>query len=332
MNKIFSTDHLKTLWLAFKLNVPTKLSELLNDMKLSSFENDMKLSSFENDLEVANPDWDQIDETQPDYVKNRPMGLLTPEYYATRYNGDPTVSTSAQSTYYHTNIDSIAMPQNLNPQSTYKVIFDGVEYNDVPCRLGTNVYGAGLYPQIGETMENMKSQFPNGKYVEYPFLLFDNGATNKTFMVTKRDYVSDSDIHKTYHLEIYEYVAPEIKRLDKKYLPEELLNEVDELTNQTNGLINQNVLINVSTYRYENTSDGIIYRYVVDSDVFNTISTALTNGDYMHIQTFDDDGRYMTLSVSTETTICIQCYYNADTKLIVYLCETEEQCDELYNG
>ena len=144
------------------------------------------------------PDWNQNDDTQPDYVKNRPF-----------YTRDP-VGTEIvpESTVVFSDISGIMgarWPQNFDALEgqTYTISWDGTEYECV-CTLVNGTQALGNLAIIG-----------TGSNTGEPFMFIKQGS----WMVG----ASDSAIEHTIGIKIY---AAQIVKIDEKYLPE-LMDKVN---------------------------------------------------------------------------------------------------------
>ena len=139
------------------------------------------------------PDWNQNDSTQPDYVKNRPF-----------YTGDPvgtvlveesTVSFAADDPVYMGQLPSTF---EATVGETYKVYWDGAAY-ECTC------VDFNSYPVIGNL-----SIMDFGSDTGEPFLmLVDNGRVIEI-------YTADTSASHTFSICVF---APEVVKIDEKYLP-----------------------------------------------------------------------------------------------------------------
>ena len=142
------------------------------------------------------PDWNQNDETQPDYVKNRPF-----------YTGDPVETvlleeTTAEFTEKN-NVYSyrLSNPILLEVGQTYQVSWDGTVYECVGTDFNSNIIIGN--PSIMNAGED------TGEPFLYGFAQF---------------YTKDTSASHT--ISISANVTP-ITKIDKKYLPEPYMNKVN---------------------------------------------------------------------------------------------------------
>ena len=142
------------------------------------------------------PDWNQNDETQPDYVKNRPF-----------YTGDPvenifveesTVSFADAGYGYLGQIQSTFVP---TVGETYKVSWDGIDY-ECTCIESNST------PMLGDINILFGESDPDGE----PFLI---GAFNGAEL---RIITLDTSASHTFSIVSRESVAPVVK-ISPKYLP-----------------------------------------------------------------------------------------------------------------
>ena len=142
-------------------------------------------------------DWNQNDETQPDYVKNRPF-----------YTGDPVemvpVEDSSVSFAISDGLYDAIFPTSFNAEfgQTYKVSWDGIVYectcanfNNCPIIGNQSIMGVG--PDTGE-----------------PFIIFNERGLNETGWVSRT-----TDTSASHTISIREFGTPVIK-IDEKYIPE----------------------------------------------------------------------------------------------------------------
>ena len=156
----------------------------------STFE---KIGSAQIDGSATQPDWNQNDDTQPDYVKNRPF-----------YTGDPveTVLVEETSIAFEDSGSGvyIALPQlafDAIVGDTYKVYWDGTTY-ECTCISFNNIPAIGNFSIAGA-----------GSDTGEPFLmLIENGQFT----------IGTTDTSASHTISISGMVAPVVK-IDAKYLP-----------------------------------------------------------------------------------------------------------------
>ena len=163
----------------------------------STFE---KIGSSQIDGSNTQPDWNQNDETQPDYIKNRPF-----------YTGDPvenvlieeTTAPFADSTmgYY---MAEVASTFAATDGETYKVSWDGTVY-ECTCMFYFNTFMIGNQSIMGV-----------GSDTGEPFIIgIFNGQNTK---------ISTLDTSASHTFSISSMtVIPPIVKIDEKYLPDTLL-------------------------------------------------------------------------------------------------------------
>ena len=155
----------------------------------SAFE---KIGSTQIDGSTTQPDWNQNDDTQPDYVKNRPF-----------YTGDPVETVLVEETTVafadYGGVYTAQFPSTVEVTAgeTYKVSWDGTVY-ECACVLFNDTYAIGnlsirdIGPDTGE-----------------PFLI---GVNNGEGI-----FIATADTSASHTLSISEMVVPIVK-IDKKYL------------------------------------------------------------------------------------------------------------------
>lgn len=162
------------------------------------------------------PDWNQNDNTQPDYVKNRPF-----------YTGDPvetvlveesTVSFADRDGIYRGQLESTF---SATVGDTYKVSWDGASY-ECTCILLKNL------PAIGNP-----SIMGPGSNTGEPFLMgVDNGRGIAIF-------TADTSASHTFSISSYAELV--VKIIDQKYLPVASETEpgIISITPLSNGILQQ---------------------------------------------------------------------------------------------
>ena len=194
MNKPFTTDHLKWLWAAFKHNIPKKLSD------------------FENDVySEINPDWEQTDETKPDYIKRKPFGNFENVYikiFDRKFVAEKVVSNNSgvcmRTIIYMTS-------GLLKSGKTYAVEIDGITYKDLSCDMISSGSQA-LYPHIG----NDPSSFDT-----YPFCIFSISYPAISLEI-RTPY--KGQMYETIDIKIYEFMPSYKKTIGEEWLPNDLVN------------------------------------------------------------------------------------------------------------
>lgn len=140
------------------------------------------------------PDWNQNDDTQPDYVKNRPF--YTGDHVETVLLEETTATFSAQ---YRLYVATISVDFSLEIGTTYKVSWDGTVYSCV-------CYEYSGSPTIGNQYI-ITSTSDTGE----PFIATVN-SNNRTLII----YTQDTSASHT--ISISGMIAP-ITKIDAKYIP-----------------------------------------------------------------------------------------------------------------
>ena len=225
----------------------------------STFE---KIGSTQIDGSATQPDWNQNDATQPDYVKNRPF-----------YTGDPVetvlVEESTVAFIDNSGLYTAQFPSTVEVTAgeTYKTSWDGTIY-ECACVLFSNVYAIGnlsiqgIGPDTGE-----------------PFLIgVNNGAGI---------FIGTVDTSASHTISISERVAPVVK-LDKKYLAQPDWNQNDKTA--ADYVKNRPFYSETGTVTVENVIDGMpLERFPVFS-VGDTV-TVNVDGVEHSLVAYDDGGR-----------------------------------------
>ena len=166
------------------------------------------------DTTLSQADWNQNDDTQPDYVKNRPF-----------YTGDPvkTVVVEESTVTFIENDGLYAAEFRSTFESTvgdtYKVSWDGTVY-DCMC------VDVGGRPTIGNTYI-----FGEGSDTGEPFLMGVHNGVGITILTP------DTSASHTFSISRF---AQEVVKIDKKYLPENIATKSDVEAAQTAAATAQN--------------------------------------------------------------------------------------------
>ena len=185
---------------------------------------------------LATPDWNQNDETAPDYIKNRPFYTTDP-VETELVNGTFAFVDSGQGFYMTQDITI-----ELTEGKTYKVMFDGVEYETECQLLGSGESGT---PYIGSI------EIALGGTPSMPFLYTNFMLTNLT------DAEHDITIKTT---------VAQVVQIPDKYISDTFRTVVDagyptkwtaEECQKYYDLFLQNKILKV------NTKDYTIFSYVV---------------------------------------------------------------------
>ena len=144
------------------------------------------------------PDWNQNDGTAPDYVKNRPF-----------YTGDPVETVFVEeSTVSFSNSGSsyvAALPTSFNAEfgKTYNVSWDGTVYECICYGFNDRI------PVIGN-----QSIMGIGSDTGEPFIIFNESGPNETGWTSMT-----TDTSASHTISISGFGAPEVVKVDEKYLP-----------------------------------------------------------------------------------------------------------------
>ena len=157
-----------------------------------------KIGSTQIDGSTTQPDWNQNDETQPDYIKNRPFYTGAPVEVETVLVEESTVSFVNTGQGYIGQIQSTFVP---TIGETYKVTWDGIDYECICIESGGN-------PALGDINILFGEPDPSGE----PFLIssFNSGVLNIIAVDTSASH--------TFSIVSRESVTPVIK-INPKYLP-----------------------------------------------------------------------------------------------------------------
>ena len=152
-------------------------------------------------------DWNQNNETQPDYIKNRPF-----------YTGDPVETvmlpeTTITITARNQNLISSSFPYSFEPGKTYVITFDGVDTE-------YTAYEAEGCVCVGY---DYSSAAGGSGYV----IMASNGAIVLATL--------DTSLNGSHTIAIKGYTQ-EIIKIDKKYLPDDLISEINTLSSDVSTL------------------------------------------------------------------------------------------------
>lgn len=171
-----------------------KIDNRLVDAKseAENTENFNRIMSFLDNVNVTQPDWNQNDETAPDYVKNRPF-----------YTGDPVETEIMPATTVTFagggGIMYAELPVNFNAVEgqTYKISWDSTDYVCTCTVVDGNQYLGNL------------GLFGDGDNTGEPFI----------FSIGSSSWIAGSKESATEHvIAIIGYVS-QIVKIDKKYIP-----------------------------------------------------------------------------------------------------------------
>lgn len=187
---------------------------------------DAQKQQARQNIGAGQPDWNQNDSTQPDYIKNRPF-----------YTGNPVETVLVEeSTVQFTDIGGVcsgAIESTFSPTvgNAYKVYWDGTDYESACVEVGQdkcigNLSIDGSGPDTGE-----------------PFLMY---VTNQGIDVVTLNYAS-------YHTISISRFVPVVVKIDEKYLPDTVATKSEVEAAQTTA---ENAQTTANAAR--NTADAAI--------------------------------------------------------------------------
>ena len=258
--------------------------------------------------EQVNPDWNQNDETAPDFVKNRPF-----------YTGDPVfkelipeqtvafeISGSAGEALSPVNVD-------LVEGQTYQVVFDGQQYNCVCKAVSGVIYignGAALeQPDAGEPFIYANAE---GNYLWLAF----SGETEHTLSVTCK--------------------KAEIVQIPEKYLPESAFTnaEWEKISNKIVDYKQQSLSLSVSgesirifpgsTYSKNQINDNLTFEDGINYEINGSV---IFYDSYGTATTLNVNGVYTCSRGNIELGSCYNARYEKDITVSLYSSD-----NEIYTG
>ena len=179
------------------------------------------------DVPSVQPDWNQNDSTQPDYVKNRPFYTGAPVY--TVLVEESTVSFADQGGVY-----SAQFPSTFEATvgETYKVSWDGtvyectcVDYNSYPVIGNLSIMGAG-----SDTGDPFLMVVNNGRVIDI--------------------YTADTSASHTLSISRF---AQEVVKIDEKYLPDTVATKSEVEATQE---VLYGVFSSVATFTFDKQTSG----------------------------------------------------------------------------
>lgn len=189
----------------------------------STFE---KIGSTQIDGSTTHPDWNQNDDTQPDYIKNRPFyeGNVVEKVMLDKTD----LSISYSMVYQGYASQTIPVNFNFEIGTTYKVTWDGTVYECVAYESGGEAVIGSKSIRMGEDATDEPFYLQLYTQPEEGLVVFVEGMINHTISISS-------------------FVA-EIKKLDEKFLPE-IANADDGI----NFLFDNKILNPVSK------TDGVLF-------------------------------------------------------------------------
>ena len=224
----------------------------------SSYQLYPRNEEFEKRSEGVQPDWNQNDDTQPDYVKNRPF-----------YTGDAETVLVEESTASFANTDGMYTASfnstfSATVGETYKVYWDGAAYECL-CVNFNNI------PIIGNL-----SIMDSGSDTGEPFII---GFPKSEIII----FTADTSASHTISISRF---VPVVIKIDKKYLPEPDPEPHILITKSYSG-----------TYSCNMTYDEIAELYAKYSDAIGLFDMRY-NVFYFHLTRNEDNGtQYRCISV-----------------------------------
>ena len=212
---------------------------------------------LENDGVGVQPDWNQNDSTQPDYVKNRPFYMGAP--VETVLVEESTVTFAKNGSLY-----GAMFPKTFEATvgNIYKVSWDGSDYectcadfNNTPVIGNLSIMGAG-----SDTGEPFVMGILNGARIQ--IITADTSASH-TFSISR--------------------FVQEVVKIDEKYLPE--LPYMDKVNPTGTGAfsLNRKADTTIGNYSFAEGVDTTASGYCSHPEGFDTTAS----GDYSHAEGFD---------------------------------------------
>lgn len=167
-------------------------------LKIGNGSTPWKELPYVNDIDVASiqPDWNQNDSTQPDYVKNRPFYTGAP--VETVLVEESTVSFSISGSGIYT--AALESTFSLTVGDIYKISWDGSVY-ECTC-----------------------VSFPdNMKLIGNPSIMGDTADTGEPFIIVDSDqgvHIGTLDTSPTHTISISQYSSGEVVKIDEKFIPD----------------------------------------------------------------------------------------------------------------
>ena len=157
------------------------------------------------------PDWNQNDATQPDYVKNRPFYMGNP--VETVLVEESTVTFEDEGGFYLGVLESTF---SATVGETYKVSWDGTTYE------------CACVEYSGSTVIGNSSIIGVGSDTGEPFIMTVNNGSNLAI------FTADTSASHTFSIS---GLAPEVVKIDEKYLPDTIAtkSEVEVAQNMANS-------------------------------------------------------------------------------------------------
>ena len=178
------------------------------------------------------PDWNQNDETQPDYVKNRPF--YTGNLVETVLVEESTITFADNGGIYTSKVNSTF---SATVGETYKVSWDGTVYECTCIKLAANLVAIGNLSIGGE-----------GPDTGEPFIMLVNNG--KDFALGTKDTSASHTIS-------ISGLITEVVKVDEKYLPENIATKLEVEVAQTTAENAQATVNNVQNTA--NSNKEVLY-------------------------------------------------------------------------
>ena len=203
-------------------------------------------------ISKSKSDWNQNDKSADNYIKNRPFYEKNEEILL--------VNNLTSENYDNEDIENPRCTFVLG--NTYKVIWNGVVYDNLVCHLEDDEWRVIACDDNG-----------------CPFYIDDDGGDAL--------YVSSDNEDEVWTVSIIEY-QKELKKIDKKYLPDDIGGKSDWSVNDENDsayiknrpFYEGNTLL--ITCEYESEENG--YYYYLQSDNRDELEEILINNEYLFLE------------------------------------------------
>ena len=220
------------------------------------------------------PDWNQNDETQPDFVKNRPFYTKTADTVLVE---DSTVSFAENSGVYMAEFQTTFVP---TVGETYKVYWDGSAYECTCVNFNNmltigNLYIAGAGSDTGE-----------------PFSMFFFGGGIMIYTLNTSSY----------HTFSIRGLVTEVVKVDEKYLPEIPADKLPEIPADKLPTI---PIIEFTTSIWSNIANTTQPSFTVSNLSYSEIYSVVEKGNFQIKDSDGDNYRPIKCKIDTSGTIFI---------------------------
>lgn len=145
------------------------------------------------------PDWNQLEESEPDFIKNKPFGKVKGKHIIDETYLSLTFSDNVATATLNTNFSQVTMPDLVIVKIQTLSSSDIFVYDDVPC------VNEGYNPGLAEHMYKIGGD-------GYPFTITNTQLTLDTTVFTNLNSV-------IYKLEVLDMTGTEIAKIDGSYMP-----------------------------------------------------------------------------------------------------------------